>query len=266
MDTRLLTALLLIAACRAEDPDLGQDQDQAKITFKPGRYVPRLHGATGWYVPDDSGKYRHDPRPYDGGYGDRGVPYDSDLSGIFRNAQRQLEAKVQEAGEGLSLGPRDHLRFMIDFNFNGTGWQIIQFQWVRDGDESHPDTKKYSYLTENKLWDSDQAYAYQEPDDGCHINCQPETAVYPLQSEPVQEPVVQPTREQQQSRTNINSEQDVSSQKISKILELLSKVLLSFSLARFMIPSMKSWSTYNNESCLRCQLKWSKSVSETFNK
>ncbi|XP_043643970.1 uncharacterized protein LOC122613718 [Drosophila teissieri] len=231
MDTRLLAALLLIAACRAdsaEDPDL--DQDQPRVTFKPGRYVPQLHGATGWYIPDNSGKYRHDPRPYDGGYGDRGVPYDSDLSGIFRNAQHQLEAKVQEAGEGLSLGPRDHLRFMIDFNFNGTGWQIIQFQWVRDGDEAHPDTKEYSYLTENKLWDSDPAYEYQEPDDSCHVNCQPEAEEYQGQPEPepVQEPVVPPTEEQPQSRNNINSEQDPGKihDTINEVLEYIQQRIL----------------------------------------
>ncbi|EDV56329.1 uncharacterized protein LOC6546819 [Drosophila erecta] len=226
MDTRLLTALLLLAACMAEDPDL--DQDQPRVTFKPGRYVPQLHGATGWYIPDNSGKYRHDPRPYDGGYGDRGVPYDSDLSGIFRNAQQQLEAKVQEAGEGLSLGPRDHLRFMIDFNFNGTGWQIIQFQWVRDGDESHPDTREYSYLTENKLWESDQAYEYQEPDDSCHMNCQPETQEYQVQPEPVQMPVVQPTQEQQPSGTNINSEQDPGKihDTINEVLEYIQQRIL----------------------------------------
>ncbi|EDW90783.1 uncharacterized protein LOC6530125 [Drosophila yakuba] len=227
MDTRLLTALLLIAACRAEDADL--DQDQPRVTFKPGRYVPQLHGATGWYIPDNSGKYRHDPRPYDGGYGDRGVPYDADLSGLFRNVQHQLEAKVHEAGEGVTLGPRDHLRFMIDFNFNGTGWQIIQFQWVRDGDETHPDTKEYSYLTENKLWESDQAAEYQDPDpDSCHVNCEPQTEEYQGKPEPVQEPVVEPTQEEQRPRTNINSEQDPAKihDTINEVLEYIQQRIL----------------------------------------
>ncbi|XP_016981277.1 uncharacterized protein LOC108046206 [Drosophila rhopaloa] len=203
MDTRLLVALLLIAAARAED----QDEDLRK-RLKPGRYVPQLHGATGWYMPDNSGKYQHDPRPYDGGYGDRGQPYSTDLRGIFRNAQEQLEARVQEAGDNLSLGPRDHLRFMIDFNFNGTGWQIIQFQWVRDGDESNPDAKQYSYVNENKLWESDQAYEYGEPNDGCDVDCQPDTAEYQESKEPVQEPVGEPVEEQKQPKDGINAEKD----------------------------------------------------------
>ncbi|XP_017002699.2 uncharacterized protein [Drosophila takahashii] len=200
MDTRLLIALLLLAVCRGEDRDQNLDQDQEKAKrFKPGRYVPQLHGATGWYVPDNSGKYQHDPRPYDGGYGDRGEPYELDLRGIFRKAQMELEAKG-----GLTLGPRDHLRFMIDFNFNGTGWQIIQFHWVRDGDESDPDAKRYSYLNENKLWDADQAYEYQQPDDG-----QPEATEYQEPQDPqVQEPVVGPTEQQEKQQSNINSEQD----------------------------------------------------------
>jgi len=207
MDTRLLIALLLLAVCRGEDQDREQDRDQdrdqdLRKRLKPGRYIPDLHGATGWYIPDNKGKYRHDPRPYDGGYGDRGEPYYSDLRGLFTNAQRQFE----QDGDGLSLGPRDHLRFMIDFNFNGTGWQIIQFQWVRDGDESHPDAKQYSYFNENKLWDSDQAYEYQQPDDGCQMNCQPDAAEYQEPQQPVQGPV----GDQEQTRTNINSEQDVS--------------------------------------------------------
>ncbi|XP_017039125.1 uncharacterized protein LOC108086652 [Drosophila ficusphila] len=214
MDTRLLLTLLLIAVSRAEDQD--QEQDREKVRLKPGRYVPQLHGATGWYVPDDSGKYRHDPRPYDGGYGDRGEPYFSDLRGIFRSAQEQLEAKVHEAGESLSLGPRDHLRFMIDFNFNGTGWQIIQFQWVRDGDESSPDSKQYSYVNENKLWDSEQAYEYQQPDDSCQMNCQPDNPEY-------QEPEVEHNQQ-----TNINTEQNPAKvhDTINEVLEYIQQRIL----------------------------------------
>ncbi|KAI8038711.1 hypothetical protein M5D96_008619 [Drosophila gunungcola] len=69
MDTRLLAALLLIAASTAEDQEGRVEEVPRRV--KPGRYVPQLHGATGWYMPDNSGKYQHDPRPYDGGYGDR---------------------------------------------------------------------------------------------------------------------------------------------------------------------------------------------------
>ncbi|KAH8348751.1 hypothetical protein KR084_010617 [Drosophila pseudotakahashii] len=229
MDTRLLIALLLLAVCRGDDRDqsLDQDQEQAK-RLKPGRYVPQLHGATGWYIPDDSGKYQHDPRPYDGGYGDRGEQYSHDLRGIFHKAQMELEAKVHEANDGLSLGPRDHLRFMIDFNYNGTGWQIIQFHWVRDGDESDPDAKRYSYLNENKLWDADQAYEYQQPDEGCQINCQPEAAEYQEPQEPVQEPVVGPIEQQDKQRSNINTEQDPVKihDTISEVLEYIQERIL----------------------------------------
>ncbi|XP_016946639.1 uncharacterized protein LOC108022291 [Drosophila biarmipes] len=223
MDTRLLVALLLLAGCSGENRDQERDQDRLK-RIKPGRYIPDLHGATGWYIPDNKGKYQHDPRPYDGGYGDRGEPYYNDLRGLFTNAQKQLEAKVQEAGDGLSLGPRDHLRFMIDFNFNGTGWQIIQFQWVRDGDESDPDAKQISYLNENKLWDSEQAYEYQQPEHGCQVNCQPEAAEY---QEP-QEPVQSPAGNQEHSRTNINSEQDPAKvhDTISEVLEYIQQRIL----------------------------------------
>ncbi|XP_017069536.1 uncharacterized protein LOC108106802 [Drosophila eugracilis] len=224
MNTRLLIALLLITVCRSDDQDLVRDQTKR---IKPGRYLPHLHGATGWYMPDNSGKYRHDHRPYDGGYGDRGQPYATDLRGIFRNVQEQLEAKVQEAGDSLSLGPRDHLRFMIDFNFNGTGWQTIQFQWVRDGDESNQDTKQYSYLNENKLWESDQAYDYQQPDDS-----QMDTAEYQETQEPqepVQEPEEQqPSQEQRQTGTNINSEQDPAKihDTINDVLEYIQRNIL----------------------------------------
>lgn len=216
MDTRLLVALLvlLIRGSWGED-GAGQPDPQP---VKRGRYVPELHGATGWYVPDNSGKYRHDPRPYDGGYGDRGEPYSSDLRGLFRNVQEQLEARVQEArgqeGNGnLALGPRDHLRFMIDFNFNGTGWQIIQFQWLRDGDESHPDSRRYNYVNENKLWEDhgDQAYEYQDPGEECEASCQPESEVADERSSQEQQLDVQEAVEEQKPQSSgINSEQDVS--------------------------------------------------------
>ncbi|XP_020800933.1 uncharacterized protein LOC110178226 [Drosophila serrata] len=241
MDTRLLVALLLVGGSWAED---GERPDSLHV--KRGRYVPELHGATaGWYVPDNSGKYRHDPRPYDGGYGDRGEPYSADLRGIFRNVQDQLEARVQEAGgDSLSLGPRDHLRFMIDFNFNGTGWQIIQFQWLRDGDESHPDTKRYSYVNENKLWgdesesvsDSEhenQAYEYQEPDEGCEASCQPESEVTVAetsqsQPEPVEEAIPETVEEQKLRKTNIYSERDPAKihNTINEVLEYIQQHIL----------------------------------------
>ncbi|XP_017109330.2 uncharacterized protein [Drosophila bipectinata] len=198
MDARLLLTLVLIALVK------GEKEDPPPTRSRPGKYVPELHGGAGWYVPDNSGKYRHDPRPYDGGYGDRGEPYSADLRGIFRKAEEQLEARVQEASERLFLGPRDHLRFMIDFNFNGTGWQIIEFQWVRDGDESHQDSKQISYLNENKLWENghgDQSYDYQQPAEECEESCQ---SGY---KDPVPEPFSEPEQEKTPS-TNINSEKD----------------------------------------------------------
>ncbi|KAH8325472.1 hypothetical protein KR074_011465 [Drosophila pseudoananassae] len=202
MDARLLLTLVLIALAK------GEKEDPPTKRSRPGKYVPELHGGAGWYVPDNSGKYRHDPRPYDGGYGDRGEPYSADLRGIFRKAEEQLEARVQEASERLSLGPRDHLRFMIDFNFNGTGWQIIEFQWVRDGDESHQDSKQISYLNENKLWENghgDQSYDYQQPGEQCDESCQ---SGY---KDPVPEPFPE-SEEQNTPSTNINSEKDVSTE------------------------------------------------------
>ncbi|KAH8254321.1 hypothetical protein KR032_009463 [Drosophila birchii] len=233
MDTRLLVALLLIGGSWAEDEDR-----PAVLPVKRGRYVPELHGATaGWYVPDNSGKYRHEPRPYDGGYGDRGEPYSADLRGIFRNVQDQLEARVQEAGgDSLSLGPRDHLRFMIDFNFNGTGWQIIQFQWLRDGDESHPDSKRYSYVNENKLWgeesssdQGDQAYEYQEPGEECEPESQvAEAGSSQEQPEPPVQAVEEPAEEQKQPATNINSERDPAKihNTINEVLEYIQQRIL----------------------------------------
>lgn len=195
--------LLLIGLCLAVTED--QDQEQAPLpTRRPGHYVHQLHGTGGWYVPDDSGKYRHDPRPYDGGYGDRGQPYANDLRGIFRQAEEQLAASVQEANEEFALGPRDHLRFMIDFNYNGTGWQIIQFEWVRDGDGSSQDQRQFSYVNENKLWDAQEraqqghAYDYSQPQQA-QANCDP----------------VNQHAEQSES-SHINTEQDVSKPHVGK--------------------------------------------------
>lgn len=181
---------------------ISEDQDQLVPvpTRRPGHYRHELHGTGGWYMPDDSGKYRHDHRPYDGGYGDRGQPYANDLRGIFRQAEEQLVASVQEANEEFALGPRDHLRFMIDFNYNGTGWQIIQFEWVRDGDGSNEDQRQFSYVNENKLWETQQAeyqakaYEYNQP-----------------QAQPQPQPDCDPAQHMEQpDRSRINSEQDVS--------------------------------------------------------
>lgn len=188
--------LLLLGLSLAMSED--QDQLAPLPTRRPGHYIHELHGTGGWYMPDDSGKYRHDHRPYDGGYGDRGQPYANDLRGIFRQAEEQLAASVQEANEEFELGPRDHLRFMIDFNYNGTGWQIIQFEWVRDGDGSSADQRQFSYVNENKLWETQQAeyqakaYEYNQPQAQPQPNCDP--------VQHVEQPV----------RTRINSEQDVS--------------------------------------------------------
>ncbi|XP_030388581.1 uncharacterized protein LOC115634809 [Scaptodrosophila lebanonensis] len=168
MVTRFLVALALLGL-RAGFVWTQQSEESENAPLptpfpKPGRYVPELHGATrGRYVPDLSGKYRHVHRPYDGGYGDRGEPY-VNIRGDYPTDSQQL-----------MLGPRDHLRFMIDFNLNGTGWQIIQFEWVRDGEES--EQRKFNYVNENKLWGTDSdsdlhsdpssmspsAYDYKQP-------------------------------------------------------------------------------------------------------
>ncbi|XP_037819315.1 uncharacterized protein LOC119608841 [Lucilia sericata] len=110
---------------------------QETTTVKPGRYVPELYGAhLGKYIPDDSGKYFHIHRPYDGGYGDRGIKYVHDASGNLVPLSTR------------PLGPKDHLRFMIDFNYDNSGWQIINFEWLRDGDENY----KYKFVNENQLF------------------------------------------------------------------------------------------------------------------
>ncbi|ALC41591.1 CG13155 [Drosophila busckii] len=176
----LLLLLLLISSCNLS---AGAEQELPPLPTaapKPGRYLHELHGANSWYTPDYSGKYRHEPRPYDGGYGDRGEPYANDLRGIFRQAEAQLAASVQAAEENFSLGPRDHLRFMIDFNYNGTGWQIIQFEWLRDGDGSNEAEQMYNYVNENRLWETTQqqpqqhAYEYAKPTAATAVDCEPE--------------------------------------------------------------------------------------------
>lgn len=118
---------------------LTTSQDQDSTIVKKGRYIPELYGAhLGKYIPDNSGKYYHIHRPYDGGYGDTGIKYVHDLSGNLV----PLSSK--------SLGPKDHLRFMIDFNYDNSGWQIINFEWLRDGDESY----KFKYVNENQLFEN----------------------------------------------------------------------------------------------------------------
>ncbi|BFG04140.1 uncharacterized protein DMAD_03181 [Drosophila madeirensis] len=214
-----LTSLALLGLCTISG-SWGQEQEQEQeppLPTKRGRYIPELHGATGWYMPDNSGKYRHEHKPYDGGYGDRGQPYSADLRSIFRKAEEQLAASVQEANDEFALGPRDHLRFMIDFNYNGTGWQIIQFQWVRDGDETHPDTRQYSYINENKLWEMEVAkgsYDYQQPDDGSEVSCEP--------------PAEEVQQEQEQPPTNTNAEQDPEKihETINEVLEYIQQRIL----------------------------------------
>jgi len=129
----------------------GYPQERADEIVKKvrGRYVPELFGADrGKYVPDESGKYRHIKVPYDGGYGDRGEKYKPDTFQYINTQTRQRRPPEQQ----LALGRDDHLRFMIDFNYNGTGWQILQFEWVRDGDEE----RHYKYINENKLWNDQE--------------------------------------------------------------------------------------------------------------
>ncbi|KAH8393335.1 hypothetical protein KR215_006130 [Drosophila sulfurigaster] len=224
MHRSLFIALLL--GLLAQHSAQGADEEQVPLPTsppRPGHYVHQLHGAGGWYVPDNSGKYRHDPRPYDGGYGDRGLPYANDLRGIFRQAEEQLVASVQQANDEFALGPRDHLRFMIDFNYNGTGWQIIQFEWVRDGDGSNEEQQQYKYVNENKLWDTDAAsqpaqpsYEYGQP--AADTNCatdQQQTSY----GEEAQQPLEQ---------SNINTEQDPAKLQstINNVLEYIQQRIL----------------------------------------
>ncbi|XP_011188646.2 uncharacterized protein Spbc4f6.14_1 [Zeugodacus cucurbitae] len=116
--------------------------------LRNGRYIPELHGADrGKYTPDESGKYHHIKVPYDGGYGDRGQVYVHDDRGL---PQRQFGTL-----NGLRLGPKDHLRFALDFNYDGSGWQIVQFEWVNDDDVK----MHYDYKYEKQLWPTEEGYA-----------------------------------------------------------------------------------------------------------
>ncbi|XP_023168606.1 uncharacterized protein LOC111597902 [Drosophila hydei] len=214
MYTALLVAYLLLHLGAA--PGSADETPPLPTASGRGHYG---HGAVGWYQPDNSGKYRHDPRPYDGGYGDSGQPYASDLRGIFRQAEQQLAASVQEAEENFALGPRDHLRFMIDFNYNGTGWQIIQFEWVRDGDGTTEDQRQFSYVNENRLWDTDQSqsqpagnYEYEQPQPVEH-NCEQQ------QQQSYQEEYAQP---------KINAEKDPQKVQstINEVLEYIQRQIL----------------------------------------
>lgn len=127
-------------ASKFEDPHLIK---RKKIA---GHYIPELHGAhLGRYVHDDSGRYYHIHIPYDGGYGDRGLKYIHDFRG---HITRQ---PYSSSADDFSFGPDDHIRFSVEFNFNGTGWQIVDFEWIRDGDENI----RYNLLSTNRLWGSD---------------------------------------------------------------------------------------------------------------
>ncbi|KAH8371830.1 hypothetical protein KR093_009029 [Drosophila rubida] len=225
---RSLFIALLLALAQHSAPGAQADEQPAPLptaAARPGHYVHQLHGAGGWYVPDNSGKYRHEPRPYDGGYGDRGQPYANDLRGIFRQAEEQLVASVQQANDEFALGPRDHLRFMIDFNYNGTGWQIIQFEWVRDGDGGNEEQQQYKYVNENKLWDTDAAsqggaaaqpsYDYQQPADP---DCTPEQQQTNYEAE----------AQQHQQHSSIDSEQDPAKVQytINNVLEYIQQRIL----------------------------------------
>lgn len=125
---------------KIEDPHLIK---RKKIA---GHYIPELHGAhLGRYVHDDSGRYYHIHIPYDGGYGDRGLKYIHDYRGHITRQPYSTGA------DDFSFGPDDHIRFSIEFNYNGTGWQIVDFEWIRDGDENI----RYNLLSTNRLWGSD---------------------------------------------------------------------------------------------------------------
>ncbi|XP_065369979.1 uncharacterized protein DDB_G0280315 [Calliphora vicina] len=136
-----IVILIILILCTSTIP-LIKCVPQETTTVKPGRYVPELYGAhLGKYIPDDSGKYYHIHRPYDGGYGDRGIKYVHDASGNLVPLSTR------------PLGPKDHLRFMIDFNYDNSGWEIINFEWLRDGDDNY----KYKYVNENQLFTADAA-------------------------------------------------------------------------------------------------------------
>ncbi|KAH8297025.1 hypothetical protein KR044_003715 [Drosophila immigrans] len=212
MHRSLFTALLLgLAQLSVQGAD-EQSPPLPTTPARPGHYVHQLHGAGGGYVPDNSGKYRHDPRPYDGGYGDRGQPYANDLRGIFRQAEEQLVASVQQANDEFALGSRDHLRFMIDFNYNGTGWQIIQFEWVRDGDGSNAEQQQYKYVNENKLWDTDvgsqpsqSSYDYEQPADPNYVPEQPQTNYEVEAEQPLQQSTIDSEQDPAKVQSTINN-------------------------------------------------------------
>lgn len=145
--TLVKIALLPLVICF---PLGNQNNLKNETQHRPGRYVPELHGASaGKWVPDYKGLYQHIKVPYDGGYGDSGVKYEHDeRNDVVREVVRAFQQKNPKIP--FKLGPQDHLRFMIDFNYNGTGWQIIKFEWLRDG-ENEP---HYNFVNENKLWES----------------------------------------------------------------------------------------------------------------
>uniref|UniRef100_A0A1B0ABQ9 Uncharacterized protein n=1 Tax=Glossina pallidipes TaxID=7398 RepID=A0A1B0ABQ9_GLOPL len=131
-------------------------QEDRPRKMRPGRYIPELHGGSlGKWVPDNSGKYFHIHRPYDGGYGDRGIKYVHDARGNI--IRRPLSSIPTQFLKG-PLGPDDHIRFMIDFNYNGTGWQILKFEWNRDGDEEH----QYNIEVSNHLWLTEDEQALED--------------------------------------------------------------------------------------------------------
>ncbi|XP_017486503.1 PREDICTED: uncharacterized protein LOC108374953, partial [Rhagoletis zephyria] len=39
-------------------------------------------------------------------------------------------------------------RFAIDFNYDGSGWEILQLEWINDDDEK----MRYNYKHQNRLW------------------------------------------------------------------------------------------------------------------
>ncbi|XP_058976599.1 uncharacterized protein LOC131801689 [Musca domestica] len=162
--------IIVIATLLNFTKTLPQD---TSTTIKPGRYVPELHGGLrGKWTPDDSGKYVHIHRPYDGGYGDRGLKYVHDASG-------NIFVVKADGGPGiLPLSDKDRLRFMVDFNYEGSGWQIIKFEWLRDGDESH----QFNFVNENQLFSGNNGHgkAYVPPadngDDGTAGDSESESA------------------------------------------------------------------------------------------
>uniref|UniRef100_A0A1I8PHP4 Uncharacterized protein n=1 Tax=Stomoxys calcitrans TaxID=35570 RepID=A0A1I8PHP4_STOCA len=142
MELKGYTAVFLQITCVAILLHTAGGTEKSK--HKPGRYVPELHGGLrGKYVPDLSGKYIHIHRPYDGGYGDRGLKYVHDAKGNI------FVVKSDGSPGLLPLGSKDHLRFMVDFNYDNMGWQTVKFEWFRDGDENY----QYSYENQNRIFD-----------------------------------------------------------------------------------------------------------------